>query len=65
MNKIYVFCCVCGKKYEAKIPKGGDGGLLVPRKHKIVISTNSVAMNGTPIYKKETRSGSWREGFDF
>lgn len=26
-------CAVCGRIYKAKIPKGGDGSVLWPRKH--------------------------------
>lgn len=28
-----VKCAVCGRLYEAKIPKGGDGTLWIPRRH--------------------------------
>lgn len=30
----YVTCAVCGYRYAGKIPSGGDGTGLVPRKHK-------------------------------
>jgi len=28
-----VKCAICGRIYKAKIPKGGDGTVLWPRKH--------------------------------
>ena len=31
-----VTCSVCGKRYTGKIPKGGDGSILFPRKHNII-----------------------------
>ena len=31
----YVTCAVCGYRYAGKIPPGGDGTALMPRKHKI------------------------------
>jgi len=30
----YVTCAVCGYRYAGKIPPGGDGTALMPRKHK-------------------------------
>lgn len=29
----YVTCSVCGYRYAGKVPKGGDGSLLLPRLH--------------------------------
>ena len=35
MRKIeYVTCAVCGYRYAGKIPPGGDGSVMMPRKHK-------------------------------
>jgi len=28
-----VRCSVCGRVYKSKIPKGGDGSIVFPRKH--------------------------------
>lgn len=33
MGKILVKCSVCSGIYYGKIPKGGDGSLLLPFKH--------------------------------
>ena len=30
----YVTCAMCGHRYAGKIPTGGDGSALSPRKHK-------------------------------
>ena len=65
MQKIYVTCSVCGRVYQAIVPKGGDGSMFVPRKHKMTVATKYVSpINGSPIYKREVCSGSWREGID-
>jgi len=35
MNAERVTCSWCNKRYIGKVPKGGDGSVLYPRKHKI------------------------------
>lgn len=51
--KQYVTCHICKKRFVGKIPKGGDGTALMPRKHytKIPVITNLGFMpkNGTKI----------------
>lgn len=32
-----VRCSVCGRIYTARIPKGGDGTFLYPRRHQSLI----------------------------
>ncbi len=34
----YVTCAVCHKRYKGKVPKGGDGSVLFPYKHRQVDS---------------------------
>lgn len=33
----YVTCAVCGHRYAGKIPPGGDGSALMPRRHKKIM----------------------------
>jgi hypothetical protein len=34
-TKERVTCSICCRKYSGKIPKGGDGSVLFPRKHNL------------------------------
>lgn len=34
-DKEIVTCSHCGREYVGKVPKGGDGSVLFPRKHRL------------------------------
>jgi len=57
----WVFCKVCGRKYQAIVPSGGDGSAIYPRKHKRKIPlTNNMGIT-IIIFKKEYCPGSFIE----
>ena len=55
----YTYCAICQRKFRAVIPKGGDGSIVYPYKHKIRVVV---------IDKHETKTevcpGSYRIGKD-
>lgn len=55
MNKVMsMICAICGRIYQAKIPKGGDGSVWWPRKHYRKASTKVRLRSYCP--------GSFKEG---
>ncbi len=34
-----VTCSYCGRKYVGKVPRGGDGSALFPRKHNLSLTS--------------------------
>jgi len=65
MNANRVICSVCRKTYRAKIPKGGDGSMFVPRLHHLTIHRAHTL--GLTVYnagKNIVCPGSYEEGLD-
>ena len=59
MNE-YVTCVVCKRRFIGKIPKGGDGSALVPRKHyQYIPITNNLGITLLPN-TKIVCNGSYR-----
>ena len=57
----WVVCKVCGHKYQAIIPHGGDGSVIYPRRHMRTIPvTNNMGITILPG-KKEYCPGSFIE----
>lgn len=46
-------CAICGRIYKAKIPKGGDGTLWLPRRHNKIFTNKRL---------KDVCLGSLEEG---
>jgi len=61
----YVTCSVCGKRYKGRIPRGGDGTVLYPRRHRIKIfyTTNLGLSPRRPRY--ERCEGSFRAAVEY
>jgi hypothetical protein len=55
-----VTCAVCGKRYAGKVPKGGDGSALFPRRHKILVPDSKPKGLALHSYHYEICSGSFR-----
>jgi hypothetical protein len=55
----YVTCVVCGRRFKGTVPKGGDGSILYPRKHRQFSrqTANLIHMYGEIPYC----SGSFKE----
>ena len=51
----YVTCNVCGYSYAGKIPPGGDGSVLMPRKHMKKVP-------GLSFYQRQKRGVGYCEG---
>ncbi len=64
----YVTCSICGKKYSGRVPRGGDGSALFPRKHYTHIpvisipSTSGLDIKSDSVYLKIICYGSYQEG---
>lgn len=63
-NREYVRCSMCGRKFVGKIPRGGDGSVLFPRKHWIVVTSPPLFLEtGIEKYSiKEVCMGSFQAG---
>jgi len=63
----YVTCVYCGKRYQGKIPKGGDGSVLFPRKHKVFLHNPVSVGGGISVDKGKfvTCPGSYQEAKEY
>lgn len=66
MNEI-VTCSHCGREYVGKVPRGGDGSVLFPRKHKLSLTSVERWCNraGTPTNHDWTCPGSYKAAKEF
>lgn len=63
----YVICSICGNRYVGKVPKGGDGSVLFPRKHKRKIGDAICVGGGRFVikYTAETCEGSYQAALEY
>jgi hypothetical protein len=59
-HKEVVTCSVCGKKYAGKVPKGGDGSVLYPRRHKRFVPNPEGYGLNQHSYHREICDGSFK-----
>lgn len=60
-----VTCVICGGKYQGVVPKGGDGSVLRPRRHRISLPVSYRTRSGGYRWKTEPCRGSNYDALEF